>query len=136
MRAWTSWISRSPRQSGSTSGAESQLVVAALQNTPRETGLDIDTSTSSRITGSRCTTRLDTAPKSGSAEVYLHEMPGGQHNLKEQAAAMGPAPAGRRSRAPTAINDLFGDIVKVTPSSKVVGDLALFLFTKGIKPTW
>ena len=66
----------------------------------------------------------------------VHEMPGGQYtNLKEQAAAMG---LGARwpeiARTYREVNDLFGDIVKVTPSSKVVGDMALFLFTKGIKP--
>ena len=64
-------------------------------------------------------------------------MPGGQYtNLKEQAAVDGPRrTAGRKSRGPTReVNDLFGDIVKVTPSSKVVGDMALFLFTRGIKP--
>jgi pyruvate carboxylase len=79
---------------------------------------------------------FDTAPKSGSAEVYLHEMPGGQYtNLKEQAASMG---VGHRwpeiARTYAEVNQLFGDIVKVTPSSKVVGDMALFLFSKGIKP--
>src|SRR5580698_10873319 len=63
-------------------------------------------------------------------------MPGGQYtNLKEQAAAMG---LGTRwpeiARTYREVNDLFGDIVKVTPSSKVVGDMALFLFTRGIKP--
>src|SRR5207302_10544227 len=56
-------------------------------------------------------------------------------NLKEQAAAMG---LGARwpeiARTYREVNDLFGDIVKVTPSSKVVGDMALFLFTRGIKP--
>ena len=61
---------------------------------------------------------FDTAPKTGSAEVYLHEMPGGQYtNLKEQAAAMG---LGHRwpeiARTYAEVNQLFGDIVKVTPS--------------------
>ena len=79
---------------------------------------------------------FDTAPKSGSAEVYLHEMPGGQYtNLKEQAASMG---LGHRwpeiARTYAEVNQLFGDIVKVTPSSKVVGDMAMFLVTRGIKP--
>ncbi len=63
------------------------------------------------------------------AEVYIHEMPGGQYtNLKEQAEAMG---LGGRwpevARMYADVNMAFGDIVKVTPSSKVVGDLALFL---------
>ena len=79
---------------------------------------------------------FDAAPKTGSAEVYFHEMPGGQYtNLREQAASMGVS---RRwpeiARLYAAVNVLFGDIVKVTPSSKVVGDMALFLFTRGIRP--
>src|ERR1041385_4212878 len=64
-------------------------------------------------------------------------MPGGQYtNLKEQAAAMGLArhwPEIARTYAE--VNELFGDIVKVTPSSKVVGDMTMFLIPRGIKPT-
>src|ERR1035438_4469097 len=72
---------------------------------------------------------FDTGPKSGTAEVYLHEMPGGQYtNLKEQAESMG---LGLRwhelARTYADVNMAFGDIVKVTPSSKVVGDMAIFL---------
>jgi pyruvate carboxylase len=79
---------------------------------------------------------FNTAPRSGTAEVYDHEMPGGQYtNLKEQAASMG---LGQRwpeiARVYAEVNQLFGDIVKVTPSSKVVGDMAMFLITRGIKP--
>ena len=63
-------------------------------------------------------------------------MPGGQYtNLKEQAASMGLA--GRWpeiARTYAEVNQLFGDIVKVTPSSKVVGDMTMFLITRGIKP--
>ena len=77
-------------------------------------------STSSPTTGSRCasSTRRSTPRRSaGSAEVYLHEMPGGQYtNLKEQAARMG---LGHRwpeiARTYAEVNQLFGDIVKVTP---------------------
>jgi pyruvate carboxylase len=63
-------------------------------------------------------------------------MPGGQYtNLKEQAASMGDAHRWTEiARTYAEVNQLFGDIVKVTPSSKVVGDMALFLFSKGIKP--
>ena len=73
-------------------------------------------------------------PSSGTAEVYLHEMPGGQYtNLKEQAEAMG---LGDRwpeiARTYADVNRGFGDIVKVTPSSKVVGDMAIFLVTHGM----
>jgi pyruvate carboxylase len=77
---------------------------------------------------------FDTGPKSGTAEVYLHEMPGGQFtNLKEQAEGMG---LGERwheiATAYAGVNEMFGDIVKVTPSSKVVGDMAIFLVTHGM----
>src|SRR5690625_2122177 len=62
-------------------------------------------------------------------EIYEHEMPGGQYsNLQQQAKAVGLG-----SRWPEVkkmyrkVNDMFGDIVKVTPSSKVVGDMALYM---------
>ena len=72
---------------------------------------------------------FDNAPPSGTAEVYLHEMPGGQYtNLKEQAVAMGLGARWHEIAQTYAdVNMAFGDIVKVTPSSKVVGDLAVFL---------
>ncbi|MEI8106541.1 MAG: pyruvate carboxylase [Verrucomicrobiota bacterium] len=125
--------------SGSTSQPNLNSIVAALQHTPRDTGLDLSTLNEFSDYWEQVRTfysPFDTAPKAGSAEVYLHEMPGGQYtNLKEQAAAMG---LGARwpeiARTYREVNDLFGDIVKVTPSSKVVGDMALFLFTRGIKP--
>ena len=71
--------------------------------------------------------------RSGASEVYLHEMPGGQFtNLKEQARSLGLEAAGTRSRRTYAdVNQLFGDIVKVTPSSKVVGDMALMMVASG-----
>ncbi|WP_107923192.1 pyruvate carboxylase [Lysinibacillus parviboronicapiens] len=63
------------------------------------------------------------------SEIYVHEMPGGQYsNLQQQAKAVG---LGDRwdevKRMYARVNLLFGDIVKVTPSSKVVGDMALFM---------
>ncbi|MES2696547.1 MAG: biotin/lipoyl-containing protein, partial [Verrucomicrobiota bacterium] len=125
--------------SGSTSQPNLNSVVAALQNTPRDTQLDVGTL--NEFSDYWETVReyyrpFDTAPKAGSAEVYLHEMPGGQYtNLKEQAASMGVAQRWPEiARTYAEVNQLFGDIVKVTPSSKVVGDMALFLFSKGIKP--
>jgi hypothetical protein len=68
--------------------------------------------------GARVLPPFDTAPKTGSAEVYLHEMPGGQYtNLKEQAASMGVAHRWPEiARTYAEVNQLFGDIVKVTPS--------------------
>ncbi len=125
--------------SGSTSQPNLNSIVAALEHTPRETGLNLDALNQFSDYWEQVRAfyaPFDTAPKSGSAEVYLHEMPGGQYtNLKEQAASMG---IGHRwpeiARTYAEVNQLFGDIVKVTPSSKVVGDMALFLFTRGIKP--
>ncbi len=123
--------------SGTTSQPNLNSITAALDHTTRATGLD-------RQALDRCAdywevvrtwyTPFDEAPKSGTAEVYLHEMPGGQYtNLKAQAAAMG-----LRERWPEVarmyadVNHAFGDIVKVTPSSKVVGDMALFLVSHGM----
>ena len=67
--------------------------------------------------------------KSGTAEVYKHEIPGGQYsNLKPQAYSLGLADKmDDIKKAYEDVNGLFGDIVKVTPSSKVVGDMALFM---------
>jgi pyruvate carboxylase len=125
--------------SGSTSQPNLNSVVAALQNTPRDTGLDLDrlNAFSDYWEQVREIYRpFDTAPRTGSAEVYLHEMPGGQYtNLREQAASMGVSHRWPEiARTYAEVNTLFGDIVKVTPSSKVVGDMALFLFSRGIRP--
>ena len=125
--------------SGSTSQPNLNSVVAALQHTPRDTQLDLGVLNEFSDYWEQVREYyrpFDTAPKSGSAEVYLHEMPGGQYtNLKEQAASMGVAHRWPEiARTYAEVNQLFGDIVKVTPSSKVVGDMALFLFSKGIKP--
>jgi pyruvate carboxylase len=72
----------------------------------------------------------------GASEVYLHEMPGGQFtNLKEQARSLGLEERWHEVAQTYAdVNRLFGDIVKVTPSSKVVGDLALMMVASGITP--
>lgn len=122
--------------SGTTSQPSLNSLVAALSNTDRESGLDLDSM-------NRCADYwevvrnyylpFDSSPKSGTAEVYLHEMPGGQYtNLKEQAESMG---LGHKwpeiARAYAEVNMAFGDIVKVTPSSKVVGDMAIFLVSHG-----
>ena len=72
--------------------------------------------------------------KSGASEVYLHEMPGGQFtNLKAQARSMGLEDRWHEVAAMYAdVNRMFGDIVKVTPSSKVVGDMALSMVAGGL----
>jgi pyruvate carboxylase len=69
------------------------------------------------------------------SEVYLHEMPGGQFtNLKAQARSMGLEERWHEVAQTYAdVNQMFGDIVKVTPSSKVVGDMALMMVAQGLK---
>ena len=125
--------------SGSTSQPNLNSIVAALQFTKRDTGLDLDALNEfadywEQVRGYYAP--FDTSPKAGSAEVYLHEMPGGQFtNLKEQASGMGLSHRWPEiARTYAEVNQLFGDIVKVTPSSKVVGDMTMFLITRGIKP--
>lgn len=126
--------------SGSTSQPNLNSLVAALQHTRHDAGLDLAALNEFSDYWEQVRTfyaPFDTSPRTGSAEVYLHEMPGGQFtNLKEQAASMGLAHRWPEiARCYAEVNQLFGDIVKVTPSSKVVGDMALFLFTRGIKPS-
>jgi pyruvate carboxylase len=72
--------------------------------------------------------------KGGASEVYLHEMPGGQFtNLKEQARSLGLESRWHEVAQTYAdVNQMFGDIVKVTPSSKVVGDMALAMVSAGL----
>lgn len=73
--------------------------------------------------------------RSGASEVYLHAMPGGQFtNLREQARSLGIEGARWHEVADAyaEVNEMFGDIVKVTPSSKVVGDMALAMVSGGL----
>ncbi len=72
---------------------------------------------------------FESGMRAPNAEVYQHEMPGGQYsNLRQQAKAVGLGDRwGEVKRMYRRVNDLFGDIVKVTPSSKVVGDMALYM---------
>ncbi len=109
-------------------------LVAALQNTGRDPAIDLS---SLRLVSDYWEqvreqyAAFEPDIRSGASEVYLHEMPGGQFtNLKEQASSLGLA--GRWpevARAYADVNMAFGDIVKVTPSSKVVGDMALMMVT-------
>jgi len=126
--------------SGGTSQPNLNSVVEALVNTPRDSQLDIDALNECSDFWEVVRTYylpFDSGPKSGSARLYEHEIPGGQFtNLREQAAAMGLGHRWREVEKTYAeVNQLFGDIVKVTPSSKVVGDMALFLLANEIKPT-
>ncbi|MEN8185812.1 MAG: pyruvate carboxylase [Bacteroidota bacterium] len=72
--------------------------------------------------------------KSGTGEVYKHEIPGGQYsNLKPQAQSLGLADRFHEiTKMYAEVNELFGDLIKVTPSSKVVGDMALYLVSNNL----
>jgi pyruvate carboxylase len=118
--------------SGTTSQPNLNSIVAALAHTERDSGLDfaaLNVCADYWETVRTYYKPFDNAPPSGTAEVYLHEMPGGQYtNLKEQAESMGLGARWHEiARTYADVNMALGDIVKVTPSSKVVGDLALFL---------
>lgn len=125
--------------SGSTSQPNLNSIVAALEGHERDTGLNLRTLNEFSDYWEEVLEFYHpflSAPRAGSGEVYDHEMPGGQYtNLKEQSRALG---LGARwpevAKCYAEVNQLFGDIVKVTPSSKVVGDMAIFLVTRGIKP--
>jgi pyruvate carboxylase len=125
--------------SGGTSQPNLNSIVEALRNTPRDTQLEINTMNECSDFWETVRTYylpFDSGPKAGSARLYQHEIPGGQYtNLREQAAAMGLGHRWREVETTYAeVNQLFGDIVKVTPSSKVVGDMTLFLMAKEMKP--
>jgi pyruvate carboxylase len=118
--------------SGLTSQPNLNAVVEAMRFTPRETQIEAE----NLLPLARYWAAVrefyapfETGMKASDAELYLHGMPGGQStNLFQQAQALG---LGTRwseiVRMYADVNALFGDIVKVTPSSKAVGDMALFL---------
>ena len=72
--------------------------------------------------------------KAGSGDVYKHEIPGGQYsNLKPQAESLGLADRFHEiTKMYARVNELFGDIIKVTPSSKVVGDMAQYMVSNNL----
>jgi pyruvate carboxylase len=124
--------------SGLTSQPNLGSIVESLRHSPRDTGLDPEAlrrlstywEQVRQVYGA-----FESDIRSGASEVYLHGMPGGQYtNLREQARSLGiddhrwPEVA----RAYADVNDMFGDIVKVTPSSKVVGDMAIMMVTSGL----
>ena len=124
--------------SGLTSQPNLGSIVEALRHGPRDSGIDPD---KLRLLSGyweqvrRLYTAFESDIRSGASEVYVHGMPGGQYtNLREQARALGIDSAHwpRVARAYAEVNQLFGDIVKVTPSSKVVGDMALLMVTSGL----
>lgn len=123
--------------SGGTSQPCLGSIVEALRHTERDTGLDMGAirEISNYWEGVR---KQYAAFESGlpapASEVYLHEMPGGQFtNLKAQARSLGLEERWHEvAQAYADANQMFGDIVKVTPSSKVVGDMALMMVAQGL----
>ena len=124
--------------SGLTSQPNLGSIVEALRHGPRESGLDPE---NLRVLSGyweqvrHCYGAFESDLRSGASEVYVHGMPGGQFtNLREQARSLGiddvrwPEVA----RAYAKVNEMFGDIVKVTPTSKVVGDMAIMMVTSGL----
>ncbi len=125
--------------SGGTSQPNLNSIVEALRHTPRDTQLDIEALNECSDYWETVRTYylpFDSGPKAGSARLYQHEIPGGQYtNLREQARALGLGHRWREVEQMYAeVNQLFGDIVKVTPSSKVVGDMTVFLMAKEMQP--
>src|SRR5579859_2722966 len=125
--------------SGGTSQPNLNSIAEALRNTPRDTQLDIEALNECSDyweTVRNYYLPFDSGPRAGSARLYQHEIPGGQYtNLREQATALGLGHRWREVEGMYAeVNQLFGDIVKVTPSSKVVGDMTLFLMAKDTQP--
>ncbi|TMV07903.1 pyruvate carboxylase [Ruegeria sediminis] len=123
--------------SGNTSQATLGTVVEALRHTDRDTGLDIKAIREisdyfEAVRGQYAA--FESGLQAPASEVYLHEMPGGQFtNLKAQARSLGLEERWHEVAQMYAdVNRMFGDIVKVTPSSKVVGDMALMMVSQGL----
>jgi len=123
--------------SGGTSQPCLGSIVEALRHTERDTGLDIGAirQISNYWEGVRGQyAAFESGLPAPASEVYLHEMPGGQFtNLKAQARSLGLEERWHEvAQAYADANRMFGDIVKVTPSSKVVGDMALMMVAQGL----
>ncbi|MDX2018600.1 MAG: pyruvate carboxylase [Deltaproteobacteria bacterium] len=120
-----------------TSQPNLESIVAALEFQERDTKLDFNTLINFTYYWENVReyySAFESGLKSSSADVYIHEIPGGQYsNLRPQAEAMN---LGHRlpelKRMYAVVNEIFGDIVKVTPSSKIVGDMALFMLTNNL----
>lgn len=125
--------------SGLTSQPALNSIVAALKNSDRDTGMDEDglQKISDYWTDVRPVySQFESDLKSTSAEIYKLEIPGGQYsNLKPQVESFG---IGHKfdevKEMYVKVNQMLGDIIKVTPSSKVVGDLAIFMVQNGLTP--
>lgn len=125
--------------SGLTSQPALNSVVAALENTERETKINLDkTEELSKYweVVRPVYSKFESDLKSGTTEVYKYEIPGGQYsNLRPQVESFG---LGHRFNEVKemfkTVNEMVGDIVKVTPSSKMVGDFAIFMVQNNLTP--
>ena len=122
---------------GMTSQPPLESLVAALEHAERDTGLDrakLDALSRYWSEVRDLYYPFEEGLRAPGSDVYQHEMPGGQFtNLRQQAKSLGLEQRWEEvCRAYAAANQLCGDIVKVTPSSKVVGDLALFMVTNNL----
>ncbi len=124
---------------GTTSQPSMSALVAATDHTDRQTGLSL-AAVNALEPYWEATRRVYAPFESGLAaptgRVYRHEIPGGQlSNLRQQAVALGLGEKFEQIEDMyAAANDILGNVVKVTPSSKVVGDLALHLVAVGADP--
>ncbi len=123
--------------SGGTSQPCLGSIVEALRHTERDTGLDIAAIREMSTYWEQVRAQyaaFESGIPAPASEVYLHEMPGGQFtNLKAQARSLGLEDRWPEvAQAYADANQMFGDIVKVTPSSKVVGDMALMMVAQNL----
>jgi pyruvate carboxylase len=123
--------------SGLTSQPSIGAIIAATQGGRFDTGLDpaqVLALNSYWEAARGLYAPFESGLKCGGADVYVHEMPGGQYtNLKFQSQSLGLGSSWTQIKeAYAAANRLLGDIVKVTPSSKVAGDLAQFMVQNGL----
>lgn len=122
--------------SGLTSQPNFNSMVEGLKGTPRHQDFNMDSLNAYSNYWETIREHyypFESGLKAGTAEVYKHEIPGGQYsNLKPQAESLGlGSKMDEIKKAYEDVNELFGDIVKVTPSSKVVGDLAQYMVSNG-----
>ena len=122
-----------------TSQPSLNAVVAALQGTERDTGLDLARLQSLSDYWEDVRKRYDSFEggiKCPSTDIYRYEIPGGQYtNLKPQVESLGLGSRFTEVKENyRKVNEMLGDIIKVTPSSKMVGDLAIFMTQNDLTP--
>mmetsp|Transcript_28896 Transcript_28896/g.32467 ORF Transcript_28896/g.32467 Transcript_28896/m.32467 type:complete len:629 (-) Transcript_28896:1575-3461(-) len=127
----------SDAMSGTTSQPSLGALVASTNGTDHSTGLKLGDVQSINEYWEECRglyAPFESGQKTGSSDVYVHEMPGGQYtNLLFQSNQLGLTGQWNKvKKAYATANELLGDIIKVTPSSKVTGDLAQFIVSNNL----